>query len=321
VIIRRLAPQDRSTLEALARAHPFKPYRNYRILSRAAQQEVLRAEIESALTHPRATGLLVEEREDARAAIIVRPLDWETSFFGIPMGRVEHLFSSTPALTAPALKAGLEALCASGIRHVTLRLDVADVETIVAAEAAGFRLMDSLVTYTARPQKEPPRAIREVGRVRELRDEDAPVLVEIAADAFAGFRGRFHLDPHIPRDRCDAFYVEWARQTAARAMADTVLVAEGVGGHILGFLGFRRREPVSSAGGVPVFGGGLGACRRHAPGAYAALSRAGTLWAHARGGLAECQTQIYNFSTVRIYEAVGLHYVRAEYTLHAWLGD
>jgi len=49
------------------------------------------------------------------------------------------------------------------------------------------------------------------------------------------------------------------------------------------------------------------------------LARAGTIWAHDRDGVAECQTQNYNFPTVRIYEAVGAHYVRAEYTLHRWL--
>jgi hypothetical protein len=99
-------------------------------------------------------------------------------------------------------------------------------------------------------------------------------------------------------------------------MADTVLVSEGTGGRLLGFLAFRRREPVSSVGGVPVFGGGLGACRLDMQGAYAGLIRAGTVWAHERDGVAECQTQNYNFPTIRIYEAVGAHYVRAEYTLH-----
>jgi hypothetical protein len=104
-------------------------------------------------------------------------------------------------------------------------------------------------------------------------------------------------------------------------MADMVLVAESADGQLLGFLAFRRREPVSSVSSIPVFGGGLGACRRDAPGAYAGLIRAGTVWAHERGGVAETQTQNYNYSTVRIYEAVGAHYVRGEYTMHMWLEE
>ena len=98
-----------------------------------------------------------------------------------------------------------------------------------------------------------------------------------------------------------------------------ILVSTGAEGRLLGYLAFRRREPVSTAGGVPVFGGGLGACRPDAPGAYAGLIRAGTVWAHDHDGVAECQTQNYNFPVIRVYEAVGAHYVRAEYTLHRWL--
>jgi hypothetical protein len=32
------------------------------------------------------------------------------------------------------------------------------------------------------------------------------------------------------------------------------------------------------------------------------------------------QTQIFNFATLRLYEAVETQFVRADYTLHAWLG-
>jgi hypothetical protein len=102
-------------------------------------------------------------------------------------------------------------------------------------------------------------------------------------------------------------------------MSDTVLVSDDASGRVAGNLAYRRREPVSSIA-TPVFGGGLGACRRDSPGAYASLIRAGTLRAHAAGGVSECQTQNYNFAVIRVYEAAGFRYVRAEYTLHAWLG-
>ena len=39
-----------------------------------------------------------------------------------------------------------------------------------------------------------------------------------------------------------------------------------------------------------------------------------------RGRSAEYQTQNYNFPVIRVYEAAGSHYVRAEFTLHAWRG-
>ncbi|HUE89600.1 MAG TPA: hypothetical protein VMO26_26275 [Vicinamibacterales bacterium] len=315
MIVRQLDHDDLSIVKPLVDLYPFKAYRNYRVLPRKSQRAVMLAEIEATLKHSNGIVLHVTSG-DGHSVAVGRTLAWDSAFFGLPMARLDYLLAAGGDPDHRALGAYLDAMRARDVRHVSARADVADIQLTTLLEAHGFRLMDALVTYTTRPRKEPPNPVREVGVIRDFRAEDGDELVRIATEAYRGFRGRFHLDPHIPDERADAFYVEWARQSVAMTMADTMLVSEGAGGQLLGFLGFRRREPVSSVGGVPVFGGGLGACRTDTPGAYAGLIRAGTLWAHARDGVAECQTQNYNFPTIRIYEAVGAHYVRAEYTLH-----
>ena len=318
--IRSIDATQLADLQPLIDTYPFKPYRHYRVLPRKRQTAVMLAEIASSAGH--ADGLALHVTAASEHALIVgRRLAWDSAFFGLPMARLEYAIATRRDLLAEGLAAALERFRADGIQHVSVRADVADIELVAALEDHGFRMMDALVTYTTRPHKEPPNPVREVGHIRDFRAEDGPQLVQIATDAYRDFRGRFHLDPHIPDERCNAFYVEWAQQCLNGAMADTVLVSEGSDGQLLGFLAWRRREPVSSTGGVSVYGGGLGACRSDVPGAYAGLIRAGTVWAHARDGVAECQTQNYNFPTIRIYEAVGAHYVRAEYTLHAWLGE
>jgi hypothetical protein len=317
--LREIGRDELSSIEPLVEAYPFKVYRNYRVLPRTKQISVMSNEIAATADH--ADGIVLHASTgNGEAVCAARTLAWDSTFFGVPMARIEYVFGSAPALIPGLLQATLDRLKHRGVRHVSARADVADIEGVSRLEFAGFRLMDALVTYITRPRKEPPNAVREVGTIRMFTDADRDELLKITADAYRGFRGRFHLDPHIPDERCDALYVEWARQCFAGTMADTILVSEGSEGQLLGFLAFRRREPVSSAGGVPVFGGGLGACRPDTPGAYAGLIRAGTVWAHDRDGVAECQTQNYNFPTIRIYEAVGSHYVRAEYTLHLWLG-
>ena len=320
MIVAPVARGEISRVEPLVDAYPFKSYRHYRVLSRKQQHAVMLAEVEQTLAH--AGGVVLEARDGDRVAVAVaRVLDWDSEFFGVPMGRIEYLLASEPDMLSPIVHSTLDALAARGVTHVSARVDVADIRGIAALESAGFRLMDALVTYTTRPRKEPPRDVRQVGTIRESRDGDAAELLAIAEVAYRGFRGRFHFDPHLDDARCDAFYLEWARQCMSGAMADIVLVSEGSDGRLVGFLAWRRRQPVSNVGGVPVFGGGLGACRPDVPGGYASLIRAGTIWAHDHGGVAECQTQNYNFPTVRIYEAVGAHYVRADYTLHCWIGE
>jgi hypothetical protein len=318
VTVRQLKGEDLIRVEDAVQAYAFKAYRNYRVLSRKAQNAVMRAEVEATLHHP--DGIVLETESAAGHAVAVgRLLAWDTGFFGIPMGRIEYVLATSGAAAELAIGQMNDALRARGVRHVSARVDIEDLTAMAALESCGYRLMDALVTYTTRPHKEPPNPVREVGVIREFRSADGPELVRIAEDAYRGFRGRFHLDPHVPDERCDAFYAEWARQCIAHTMADTILVSAGPSGQLLGFLAFRKREPVSTIGGVAVYGGGLGACRRDTPGAYAGLIRAGTVWAHDRDGVAECQTQNYNFPTIRIYEAVGAHYVRADYTLHCWL--
>ena len=72
---------------------------------------------------------------------------------------------------------------------------------------------------------------------------------------------------------------------------------------------------------IPVFGGGLGACRRDAGGAYLGLLHAAITSAHQRGGVVEVQTQNYNAPAIGVYEAVGLKWRRASYSFHLLLGD
>ena len=316
--IRQLSAGDLDLVESAVHAYPYKSYRHYRVFSRKAQSAIMVAEIASTLKHPE--GVVLQDTSLATPAIVVaRRLAWDTAFFGVPMARIDYVLASTRSSAEAVLAAAAKALGERGVKHVSARVDVQDISTMAALEAQGYRLMDAIVTYTTRPHKEPPNPVREVGRIRDFRPEDGPELVRIAEEAYRGFRGRFHLDPNIANERADALYGEWARQCVAHTMADTILVSEGASGQLLGFLAFRKREPVSSVGGVAVYGGGLGACRIDTPGAYAGLIRAGTVWAHERDGVAECQTQNYNFPTIRIYEAVGAHYVRAEYTLHCWM--
>jgi hypothetical protein len=161
--------------------------------------------------------------------------------------------------------------------------------------------------------------VREVGKIRPLEPRDVDEVLAITEVAYARFPGRFHLDPHLPAERTRDFYMEWARQCCAGRMADRVVVAENGHGGLHGWASTRRVEPASSVGGITLWAGSLGACRADKPGAYAGLIRSLAAVNHAAGEVTETQTQNHNIATVRIYDAVGARYVRADYTFHAWL--
>ena len=317
--IRPLREVPNDALDALIAAHPYKPYRQYRTYSRREQTAILRADVDHTLATSGESSVALGT-PDLMAAVIVRPLPWDSAYFGVPMGRADVLVR--PDTTHAQREAVIDAACRTareaGVRHMTARVDVGDLETLAALETHGFRTMDALGTYILRAGKDAVREVRSVGPLRPATPADRDEILAITRQAYAGYRGRFHLDPQLPRDRADAFYEVWAQQCLSGAMADVVMVSSDSVGRVIGYLAHRRREPASSIG-MPIYGGGLGACRPDAPGAYASLIRDSALWAHGQGAVAECQTQISNFAVIRVYESVGFHYVRAEYTLHAWL--
>src|SRR5438876_5987034 len=79
-----------SALDPLIEAYPFKSYRNYRVLSRRRQDDVLSAELRAALEQPGGFGVMPEGKAPP-AAVLVRPLPWDSAFFGLSMARVHLL--------------------------------------------------------------------------------------------------------------------------------------------------------------------------------------------------------------------------------------
>jgi len=311
-----------ASLDALIEAYPFKPYRNYRVLSRRKQDDVMRAETRSALEAAGGFGVIADG-DAPHAGAVVRPLPWDSGFFEIPMARLTliHDADADRAEMRRIIASALETSRESGLRHLSVRIDVADAEAIQALEDAGFRMMDALASYIYPLKRPAPEPGKDMGVLREYRFEDRDQILDITRDAYRGFRGRYHLDPHLPQEKSDDLYVEWAKKSCDGEWADVVLVTENGKGELHGWASYRQIEPVSTVGGTAIRGGGLGACRRDKPGAYAGLLRAATIRIHGGGAVTEMQTQVFNFSTIRLYEAVETQFVRADYTLHAWLGD
>jgi hypothetical protein len=322
VNVRDLGAGDAAFIDRLVDRYPFKTYRNYRLLSRRKQSDVMRAELARAAQTAGSVGAVVGDQQNGAVAI-ARPLAWDSEFFGVPMGRIDYLLrtdEASPVTLRAAVDAALERFRERGIKHVSVKIDVADGDGVAAVEAAGFRLMDALVTYIAHPRRAPMRTVKEVGQIRAFQPSDADQILEITEQAYKGFRGRFQLDPYLPAKRSAEFYLEWARQCIAGVMADRIYVSDAGQGRLIGWASVKRAEPVSSVGGAAISSGSLGACRSDRPGAYAALIGTAAIDNHAAGVLTEAFTQNSNFAMVRVLEAVGAHYARADYTFHAYVG-
>jgi hypothetical protein len=311
---------DAPFLDRLIDAYPFNPYRNYRLLSRRRQAAVLRAEIDRAMESE--GDRLATIAADGTAIAICRRLSWDTAWFGFGMAKLDYILRSENAdrtAIADAITAALEQCRRAGILQVTAKLDVGDTDGIAVVEDHGFRLMDNMGTYLYHPRRPPPPLIKAIGTVRPFVSSDLDQILDITREAYAGFRGRFRLDPRFSTERAVEMYIEWARRCCTGERAERIFVAEDARGRLNGYASITLVEPVSSVGGARIFLGGLGAVRPDRPGAYGALIRAAAAENHAAGAATEAQTQNFNFRTIRVYESVGAQYVRGDYTFHAWL--
>lgn len=234
--------------------------------------------------------------------------DLESRRFGIAAARVTDPEAGPQAVAAALSEAGAE--------FATLRLSTDALSLVQDYEAAGWRLMDTLVYYDRGLEDLPAPDRRDDGvSIRAGRPEDAPAVAEVAARAFAGYFGHYHADRRLDAAAADAVYVDWARRSfEACGPGAPTLVAEDKEG----LLGFSTIRLVSDAKGEIVLNGVDPRAQRR--GVY------GRTIDHCMATLREAgrsqvvvSTQVNNIAVQRAWGRRGFRMLHSLYTMHAWL--
>jgi len=140
-------------------------------------------------------------------------LDWDSEFWGAPIGRVEG-----GVLDQERLRTADEWAAANGVACVYFLADSSDAESAHVAEDGGFRLMDLRVEL-----RRPTAGDETTGELRPAGAADGDALRAIARASHGVTR--LYADPHFPDDRCDDLYDTWITRSL-EGWADGVLVAE-----------------------------------------------------------------------------------------------
>lgn len=254
-------------------------------------------------------------------------LSWDTRHFGVRMGWLELPPAPRSEPEAATIKAALVDARQQGFRQLMCRTVPRDVALIHALEAAGFRLMDTLVTM-ALDLGDPPLAL--LGKVfhateiREATANDVASLKVIAERAFSDpqiWLDRFHADSRLSRDKqAEVLYVKWvensvAPPTPADSMADCTFVAEPAGGQIAGFITCVRARGTAPAkvslNAVDAY------ARRH--GVYRALVHRALEWFREQGEpIVTVRTSVTSVAVQRTWIRFGAVPVQVEHTFHWW---
>jgi len=243
-------------------------------------------------------------------------LPWDSTFWDFPIGRVIGDDLTTERVHQ------IERWCRKqAITCLYFLARVDDPETITLAENHGFRLVDLRVTLRARLESAarsgalsrfllsatpPPGVV-----LRASRLDDVPTLERIAAGSYHD--SRFYFDSRFPRDRSDALYTLWIRQSC-EGSADFVQVAE-VNGEAAGYVTCHLDQQTRT-GSIGLVGVGEGA---RGLGLGQAMIERSLAWFHEQG-MAEASvvTQGRNLAAQRLYQRCGFLTADLRLWYHRW---
>lgn len=203
------------------------------------------------------------------------------------------------------------------VRLLIARCQTSENQVAQALEREGAFLTDTLLYYKRSLTRIPiPEDIRS-NFVCPLQPGEEEAVEKIAAEAFKGYLGHYHMDRRLERQKCDDAYQSWARHSCvSREVADEVLVAKS-NRDIIGFATLKINSLTEGEG--VLFGVSPDAVGR---GVYWSLMTAGMRWFHAKGmRLMAVSTQINNIAVQKTWVRLGFEPSRSYYTFHKWFDE
>lgn len=232
----------------------------------------------------------------------VELLEWDSSFFGFPIGMVKEEILA--GQVEPAVREADE----RGLRCTYLLVPGDDHVLLDTAQKQGFLIRDVRVELE---RAVAGHATTSDG-LRHADLEDLAALRPIARERFQ--RTRFFADPGFSAERCAQLYVEWLSRALRGEPGWKALMTEDARGFIVCEL-----NPRSRAGAIALIGVAASAT---AQGVGSSLvAGAGALFLDASLLTARVVTQGHNVAAQRLYHAHGYRITKVHYWLHRWLSD
>lgn len=235
------------------------------------------------------------------------PAEWDSAFFGVSTARLKG--GRLSAAEMPDILRGLQA---ARVQVVHALIDGDHDESVMAAERAGFHLVDMRMTLEWRASGPLAVAPYERALVRQHHPADVQALQAIARTSY--HHTRYYYDQRYPRERCDELYAEWIAKSC-RGAAERVLVAERLGEPI-GFVTCHlpASEPRGRIGlvGIRADARGLGV--------GSLLVRTAQRWFADQGArMVSVVTQSRNVEAQRLYQRAGFVTGMVQLWYHKWL--
>lgn len=238
-------------IRSLIEDYLYNDYRHYPLLKKRQKKQAMYLKVLSCLKH--GAEAFTETYKGEKGIIILRELPWDSSFFKVFMGAIEIMLLERDSLPLRdrLLDIALDWMRKKKIKHISFKVDTADIKTVLALQKRGFYLVDAIVTYLYVKNYTIPRKIKSLFRLRAYEDRDYKTVMGILDYAFKGYKNRFTNDPHLPKDKMLALYKAWLENFIKKE--DGYLIVAERRGKVAGFLGyFHLKELCETTGKLHV---------------------------------------------------------------------
>lgn len=242
----------------------------------------------------------------------LQPLAWDSEFFAVPIARV-----TAPGLDDATAATVLDEARREGLRCLYFEADPDDLTTVLAAERAGFHLVDVRVVleHLAGHHSQPLSKFSTTSPllIEEAAQSDLPRLEEIAVGI--GQFSRYTFDRDFQPGDSQRLYRTWINN-ALRGLSDVVLVARSASGGdaAVGLIACAVRDGIGHiqlAGVHP---------QHRQQGVGTLLVCAALDWVKSRGAQdTQVVTQARNVPAQRLYQQVGFFTKSMSLYYHRWL--
>lgn len=201
-------------------------------------------------------------------------------------------------------------------RHLTVKIPSYDKKMVNAFLKEEFYLADTLVEYVFELKKARLPRIQHLCSLQDCRQEELPVLKEIARKSFQA--DRFHCDGHLSKELCDKYYEKWI-ENSYYGFAEKVITAKDQGKPV----GFTtgKTYPDDPYGHL-VLSAVSDECRGR--GVYTSMIHEGVSWILREHGDLKgviVGTQIDTLAVQKAWVKLGFTVYGSFYVLHRYLGD
>lgn len=319
-----MAGRRLSELEALVRGYAFHPRRQYRVLGLDVSPQFHADQL--AILEDPDRRVVIERDGRIVAAVGYTPRDFEGGIIGAPSVALTPVYTAEgldrPALVFEAFEAVLELLAERGIPLVVAHIDTDDVASLLAAQDAGFRVLDTSTSWIIVPGEQVTDFDIDDGYRIELLDADqGAALPEAAVARILAEAGRafpdthLHRDPRIDNRLADEVYRQWGENTLRGHWYDHIITVWR-DDEVAGILGWRLKELDAVDGKVRVLTDSFGWRLPDAPGVGKAFHRC--VVGGLDGDVIEGVTQITNALIYVLARGGHFRAILSHYVMHAW---